>query len=963
MQEAKSPAPSTNAICEPHTENCQNAEESVSILSLGGAASNDDESPKPNKKKRKKRRRNEEFLSPSKPPPQLGQTNKDILLSMCDEKYRSILYKKFELREIFTRGANKFAEELLEGFKVKLEKSGGVFLKKSDDVLVQVDEDEALQQIISHVKTRLKREGARGNKHGKPQNIGVSTKRKPEATAGKATPEGTAGKKSSDDSGIAKSKDIAISYHDDQYKSIMYQHFKKMENSHVGARETAEEVFELLRAKLSGGVFLKKSGDIFVQVEKEEALQKIILDVNGRLKKAHLWGGKKARPKINGLKAKHQPGVNAGKASPERIAGNDTSDDKEFDKSKDFAISYHYDQYKIIMYEHFRKMETSHASVKEAAEEIFDLLRAKVEKSGGVFFKKGGKRFIEIDQTEALRKITHDVSCRSRYVDAWRDGKETSEENNEKSQQSNDINREKSSGPNKNLIRNGAIHFKTSREKIADNSDVVVSLKDVEYKSLMHKHFKDMETSGESAQKVGQSIFECYKETLKKSGGVFLKKTGNEFVEVDDAEALRKITEDVKRRVESAHIWCNGNGLEHSNNGGGNRSQPVEQARKKHKSSHSADHGRTTRKNSSKSRECAAGATCREDPLKYIGEYIAKLFVQRCGWVIKMKKVDLINFEPVVYRKGCDWKTALEGEDKFTGYPPVAKWAHANGYYKDWIVGEEFGVGLLENMGIKDEPYSIFENEQPVEIGRRVCSNAKQNREHSRTKKTSVAATFHCTKCVRDFKYSSADHAHEAFADHVKSCDPNGETNIEASEQSDLNQGSPTARTSNQLNQRRPNNDPIMLHGPDENNMPDSGPVHIKDDEGSSGNNKNELTWKELMTSKVKNDGKSEGNSKEEMMEIFVEIQSHYTNATAANDVDGLRFYGHLLRFLEGKANSKELSLSSDEKQMMAKHVRFFNSINEKFALDKKANLPGLSFLKRMLTDTIKECSEELPLS
>ena len=76
------------------------------------------------------------------------------------------------------------------------------------------------------------------------------------------------------------------------------------------------------------------------------------------------------------------------------------------------------------------------------------------------------------------------------------------------------------------------------------------------------------------------------------------------------------------------------------------------------------------------------GAIRYTDPLTYIGNHIANLLVSEEKWTNVTKKVDLINVGQVMYKKGCDRKTAEEGKDKFTGYKALAWWAYGNNYYR-----------------------------------------------------------------------------------------------------------------------------------------------------------------------------------------------------------------------------------------------------------------------------------------
>jgi len=103
------------------------------------------------------------------------------------------------------------------------------------------------------------------------------------------------------------------------------------------------------------------------------------------------------------------------------------------------------------------------------------------------------------------------------------------------------------------------------------------------------------------------------------------------------------------------------------------------------------------------------GVTIRENPKLYVGMYIFDL-LKKDGWTSKEKPAgDNTNFIKVIYCPECDKKTAVEGEDKFTGYPALAQWAYENDYFKYNVVETEDGMAMLDKVGIFDDPYSIFD--------------------------------------------------------------------------------------------------------------------------------------------------------------------------------------------------------------------------------------------------------------
>ncbi len=93
-------------------------------------------------------------------------------------------------------------------------------------------------------------------------------------------------------------------------------------------------------------------------------------------------------------------------------------------------------------------------------------------------------------------------------------------------------------------------------------------------------------------------------------------------------------------------------------------------------------------------------------PLVYVGNYIAN-HVQ--GWEVRQRtNRKLCSDYYVIYRSGCNKKSAVEGKDKFTGYDKLALWAFETGYYKEHVVETEEGQEILQKLGVECEPYSIF---------------------------------------------------------------------------------------------------------------------------------------------------------------------------------------------------------------------------------------------------------------
>lgn len=297
---------------------------------------------------------------------------------------------------------------------------------------------------------------------------------------------------------------------------------------------------------------------------------------------------------------------------------------------------------------------------------------------------------------------------------------------------------------------------------------------------------------------------------------------------------------------------------------------------KKQKHSHSPkDKGASSKENdesedlSSDTEHFPAGATCVGKPLSYMGNHISDL-LQKDGWTNVNRKVDKINFGQVLFRKGCNKKTAEEGSDKLTGFVAVAKWAHFSGYYERKVVNTNDGKKVLKRMGIEDDPYSIFESESKLPNG--------QVENDAQVLGSSV----------------NADR-----------------------EQDTQHYNLPSRRSANSGSNENAN--PIALPNPDaEDDVSSSSPAHIRDeDEGGSNKNNNEPI--------------NFDNGTDEFMEMFESIQDSFTVATKNDDAESMVFFGYLLRYFNAKADKLNFSLGSD-KISITEAVKSFESTKEKVA-------------------------------
>ena len=78
------------------------------------------------------------------------------------------------------------------------------------------------------------------------------------------------------------------------------------------------------------------------------------------------------------------------------------------------------------------------------------------------------------------------------------------------------------------------------------------------------------------------------------------------------------------------------------------------------------------------------GSTCKDDPLTYVGNYIANRLTADERWTDRVEKIDLINFGQVIYKPGYMKKTSKEGVTRFSGYAALAKYAYRVGIYRTY---------------------------------------------------------------------------------------------------------------------------------------------------------------------------------------------------------------------------------------------------------------------------------------
>jgi len=275
-----------------------------------------------------------------------------------------------------------------------------------------------------------------------------------------------------------------------------------------------------------------------------------------------------------------------------------------------------------------------------------------------------------------------------------------------------------------------ALHFpfeyskstSTERDQSSPKNDVIVSLKDPSYKQIMEEYFKKLgaktnqKKKGELTEKeAADKVFGI----LKNKGDRFVKLTNphnldSRYTEIDDEEALKKICRDLNRRMESANRWLPKssaknissapNKLKRKNVDKENEHATKRPFKSTNRNERSHEITPETKKGS-RSKSSVHGC-----PLEYVGNYIANHVGNHVeGWEVQQRtNRRLCSDYYVIYRKGCNKKSAVEGKDKFTGYAKLALWAFETGYYTEHVVETEEGKEILEKLGIECEPYSIF---------------------------------------------------------------------------------------------------------------------------------------------------------------------------------------------------------------------------------------------------------------
>lgn len=497
--------------------------------------------------------------------------------------------------------------------------------------------------------------------------------------------------------------------------------------------------------------------------------------------------------------------------------------------------------------------------------------------------------FTKLSREEAMKSIKRDISDRKRSIKQWGNEGEQPNASGKKQARKDSV-----TGPNETSGK-GA---KGPGASLQSQKDVILSFRDARYKNAMHKSFREMETSNETALEVGTTMFKGFCAQLDKTGGSFFKmEQGGEnhggLVPISREVAKKRIVKHVHRRTKNPDAWREGA------EGATGKRKPGDSLaaapKKKQKPSENARDASTKRKKRCPNANVvdAVGpktapprkSVAEENPLSYVGNYIANLLVDNEKWEDKLKKVDSINFGQVVYRKGCDKKTAEEGVDKFTGYAALARWANtpaSGNYYTKHVVNTEEGRRILVKAGIASDPYSMFR------------SDGVRSGEEGRGR--------------------------------------NKERGVGSGQAAPASNQRTAGRSSNQSAAKSSN--PGVLPDSDDRSQ---GSNLIKDDE----------------TPKKKGSPFIGGDT-EDFLKFHDDIESRRDAAEAQNDLDGVAFYSHLVKYCAAQASKQIFSLGSD-KDGVNEAVKRFEDAKEKA---KKSEM-----YKHFVTYVIGQCKEQFPVA
>mmetsp|Transcript_20055 Transcript_20055/g.43485 ORF Transcript_20055/g.43485 Transcript_20055/m.43485 type:complete len:1629 (+) Transcript_20055:107-4993(+) len=246
----------------------------------------------------------------------------------------------------------------------------------------------------------------------------------------------------------------------------------------------------------------------------------------------------------------------------------------------DIPVTLKNPKYKEVMFSQFRIVGEKIGGtddcdmLKNVSQRIFQSFKSTMQMSGGGgrFLKKArgsGTAWYEVvDDSWALQKISNDLRRRMESSKHWLNEDESSGK-----APLFDIGKE-SQQAIAGVVACNTKDKESDAESDADddpmpnkNKNLIVSLKNPEYKKLMFAQFKKLGEKTEvdecdTLKVVGGEVFNMFKKDIGEEGSFFRKTRGASADEapyelLDDDTALSKITQDLRRRMESSNNWLN----------------------------------------------------------------------------------------------------------------------------------------------------------------------------------------------------------------------------------------------------------------------------------------------------------------------------------------------------------------------------------------------------------------------
>jgi len=349
----------------------------------------------------------------------------------------------------------------------------------------------------------------------------------------------------------------------------MFDHFRKLGrrpsgrnkvNVQMPAEEQAgKDIFATLKQKKlgTGGRFFRKEGRShnLLEVGDKAALEKIVSDLRDRNSRIDKWlqaEEEVAEPTLRYYpKRGEQPEARALEGF-ERWRGRTIV----LEEVVGVALSYYNDEYREIMFHHFRmigKRPTSrtgrreHKHVEDAiGNDIFATLKQKPGGEGRFFRKASTNHDLsEVGDDKALEKILEDLRARNNCTGRWfRDAVEPTYKP--------EIGALEAPLPSMRIV--------PSSFKEVGEQNFVVSWYNDEYTDVMHSHFRKIgkrrAQNIPEEDKFSKEIFATLKKKLGR-GGHFFKKAhkDNDLFEVEEDEALDKVLKDLQQRNKRIDKW------------------------------------------------------------------------------------------------------------------------------------------------------------------------------------------------------------------------------------------------------------------------------------------------------------------------------------------------------------------------------------------------------------------------